>query len=316
MLKLVNLIKNENMKLTRKISTWIMLGILISLVIFIGGLGKYQESKYTAQDWKKSATAQMNAAKAVLDKGSGAPAELKYYEKTYEINHYRLEHNIPPLDEFSMWSFVEETANLINLVALFAIVLGGGIVANEFGEGTIKLLLIRPAKRWKILLAKYISVAVMSVAMLLVLFVSSILVGGVLFGFDNMNQLYLNFHNGVVEETNMMMHLLSQYGLDSINLVMMVTLAFMISTVFRNSSFAIGAGVFLMFAGNLVVMLLSRYEWCKYILFANVDLTQYITGTPIVKGMTLSFSITVLLIYYLIFQAVAFIGFGKRDVAA
>ena len=74
-------------------------------------------------------------------------------------------------------------SGVISLIALFAIVMGGGIVANEFSEGTIKLLLIRPSKRWKILLSKYISVIGYTLLMLLVLLVVSFLLGGILFSF-------------------------------------------------------------------------------------------------------------------------------------
>jgi ABC-2 type transport system permease protein len=321
--KLINLVKNENMKLTRKTSTWIMVGILVFLVGFVGVMGKYQESKHKPQDWKKAATAEMMSAKKMLDAGKTkgmSKDETAYFEKRYAMTKYSLDNNISPMEEFSVWGMVDNTTGLVTLIALFAIVFGGGIIANEFGEGTIKLLLIRPAKRWKILLSKYISVVSMALFMLIVLFISSFLIGGVLFGFGGIDQPYLNYHNGIVEQTNIFAHTLSVYGFDCINLLMMVTLAFMISTVFRSSSLAIGIGVFLMFAGNMIVMILSNFEWSrgfvKYILFANVDLTQYISGTPVIEGMTMTFSIIVLVVYYCIFQFISFFGFAKRDVAA
>ncbi|MBE3554796.1 MAG: ABC transporter permease, partial [Thermicanus sp.] len=68
--------------------------------------------------------------------------------------------------------------------------------------------------------------------------------------------------------------------------------------------------------GSTIVAALSRYGWVKYILFANTDLRQYFDGTPLVEGMTLSFSITVLLAYFLIFNLLSWILFMKRDVAS
>ena len=42
-------------------------------------------------------------------------------------------------------------------VALLAVLLGGWLMASEFQQGTIRLLLIRPKTRVKILMAKFIS---------------------------------------------------------------------------------------------------------------------------------------------------------------
>jgi ABC-2 type transport system permease protein len=79
---------------------------------------------------------------------------------------------------------------------------------------------------------------------------------------------------------------------------------------------AIGIGVFLLTVGNVITMLLSRYNWSKYILFANTDLNQYIDGKPIVDGMTMTFSIIVLIVYFVIFNVISYVGFTKRDIVA
>ncbi len=194
--------------------------------------------------------------------------------------------------------------------------MGGGIVANEFSNGTIKLLLVRPSKRWKILLAKYISVLGYSLLMLIILLIVSFVVGGSLFSFEGVAVPYLANSNGQIHEVNMIAHIVGVCGLECISLIMMVTLAFMISSVFRNGAMAIGIGVFLLTVGNVITMMLARYDWSKYILFANTNLNQYIDGQPMVKGMTMTFSIIVLIVYFVIFNAISYIGFTRRDITA
>jgi ABC-2 type transport system permease protein len=94
-------------------------------------------------------------------------------------------------------------------------------------------------------------------------------------------------------------------------------MAFMISSVFRNSSLAIGLSLFLLFTGAQFTVLLSiKFSWAKYILFANTDLMQYVDGTPMMEGMSMAFSVIILLIYFIVFQFLAFFVFKKRDVAA
>ncbi|MGO4110042.1 hypothetical protein [Paenibacillus sp. YAF4_2] len=96
---------------------------------------------------------------------------------------------------------------------------------------------------------------------------------------------------------------------------MYVTIAFMISSAFRSSAMAIGFSIGIVFAGNILLNALQRYEWSKYLFFANTDLTQYMEGRPFHDGMTLSFSIGVLAVYFLLFNLVSWLMFTRRDVA-
>jgi ABC-2 type transport system permease protein len=203
------------------------------------------------------------------------------------------------------------------LAGVFIIIVSAGIVASEFNWGTIKLLLIRPINRSKILLSKYITVLLFALLMLVIMFVFAGLLGAILFGLPDKAVPYLNYSNGHVTEQNIVIHLLSYYGLSSIDMIMLVTMAFMISAVFRNSSLAIGLSLFLLFTGGQFTALLAlKFDWAKYILFANTDLIQYFEGTPLVEGMSVTFSIIMLVIYFAIFHSLAFYVFNKRDVAA
>jgi ABC-2 type transport system permease protein len=66
--------------------------------------------------------------------------------------------------------------NLITMVTIFTVIVAAESVAGEFSGGTIKMLLIRPASRSKILLSKYISIFTFAVLLLAVLFGSAFLV--------------------------------------------------------------------------------------------------------------------------------------------
>ncbi len=314
---MVNLIRNENMKLFHSISTKIMVGILVLIIIGVGLLIKFTGNQTPASDWKVDITTQNQEFKKMLEQ-PGLPQMTKdSVTQRIQTNEYRLKNDIPPIKDKSLWGFVEGAASsLVSLIALFAIIMGGRIVANEFSEGTIKMLLIRPSKRWKILIAKYIAIMVWTLLMLLILLVVSIIVGGILFSFKGASEPFLTNVSGNIKEVNMLAHIVKLCGLKCISLVMMVTLAFMISTVARNSGMAIGIGVFLLTVGQGITMMLSKYEWSKYILFANTDLNQYIDGQPFVKGMTMTFSIIVLIVYFIIFNTISYVGFTKRDIVA
>ncbi|WP_028986503.1 ABC transporter permease [Thermicanus aegyptius] len=312
-----NLILNENMKIYRRVSTWMMIVLLLAAVLGFSFLIKNQMERENEADWKSRIAASTEGLKKALAAEPNLPKQSRdRMEKMIAINEYRLENDIPPATPKSVWGFMDFSSNLVSLITLFTIILAGGIVASEFTWGTIKLLLIRPVSRAKILLSKYLSTLLFSLFLLFLLFLSSFLVGILFFGTGGLSVPYLAYWNGKVVEVNMALHVLSLYGLSSVDLLMMSTFAFMISTIFRNNSLAIGLSIFLMFTGSTIVAALSRYGWVKYILFANTDLRQYFDGTPLVEGMTLSFSITVLLAYFLIFHLLSWILFMKRDVAA
>ena len=319
---MLKLIQNEWMKIFKRPGTYVMIGLLILITTVAGGFIKYQDLKGTVPDnteWKRGLQVQNeNYKKQLEEMGDSAPGNAKeYLEREMALNNYRIEHDISPNEDYSIWGFVTDAAQSIEFVGLFTIIIAAGIVASEFNWGTIKLLLIRPIKRGRILLSKYITVLLFGLFILTLLFVYSAGLGAILFGMPESSVPYLNYYDGKITEQSMFVHLVIYYGLKSINMVMLATMAFMISAAFRNSSLAIGLSLFLFFMGGQVTHLIAmKYDWAKYILFANTDLLQYFEGSPMVSGMTISFSVLILVLYFLLFQFIAFYVFKKRDVAA
>ncbi|MFN2746813.1 ABC transporter permease [Bacillus sp. z60-18] len=310
------LIVNEWIKIFSRKGTYVMIGILLLSVIGLGILAKTSGVADPNTDWKKE-LAQENANMKEQLKGVNNPTLEKNYERSIAINEYRIKHDMPEDGKYSAMSFINDAGDVISLTGLFVITVAAGIVANEFSWGTVKLLVIRPISRFKILLAKYITVLLFGLALLVILYASAGITGLALFGAGDGSQVHLAYVDGSVEEKNLLLHLGVGYLMKSISLLMMATMAFMISAVFRNSSLAVGISIFLLAVGGTATNLLSlKFDWVKYILFANTDLSQYFAGEPLVSGMTLGFSVTVLAVYYIIFQVLAFGVFTKRDIAS
>lgn len=267
-------------------------------------------------DWRE---ALQTENEALLKENEEVPEDEAYIVDmnmhTIEENNFHLENDIEPID-YGAWHYTIENSGLLSLVSLLTIIIAAGIVANEFRWGTIKLLLIRPISRTKILISKYVSVLLFALLTLLFLLVINWITGAIFFGVEGANpEIVLNDNNGGFKAVSVISEVISGYGYGLVNLVMMTTFAFMISAVFRNSALAIGTAIFLMFAGNTIVTAFAERPFAKYILFANTNLKQYADGNVWIEGMTLGFSITVLVVYYIIFIALAWIFFTKRDVA-
>jgi ABC-2 type transport system permease protein len=316
-----NLILNEWAKIFRRPGTFFMIGLVVLTLLALAGITKYEEVNSTPVDdanWKQNLEMQIASDKEYLAQTGANNANLRmYYERQIAINEYQLQQDIKPYTEDHIWSFVNDAQAIISLAGLFMIVIAAGIVASEFSWGTVKLLLIRPLSRSKILLSKYVTVLLFGLSFLVLIYVLSSLLGLLLFGLPTSDVPHLAYTNGEVVERNIVIHLIGQYFLSSIDVLMVATMAFMVSAVFRNSSLAIGISLFLFFMGGpLTSLLASRFEWTKYFLFANTNLRIYYDGVPPVVGMTLSFSIIMLLVYLILFHVLAFWVFSKRDVAA
>jgi ABC-2 type transport system permease protein len=312
---ILSLIQNENMKIYRRLGTWFMIGLL-ALSTLAGALiikATYKEPK----NWKAEVASEIKEMEAQLSEEKVPKMYKNHLEQQLKINEYRLEHNIKPVESNTFWGYLVDSADIIALITLFTIIVAAGSVASEFSWGTIKLLLIRPASRTKILLSKYIAALLFALCMLLLLFIFSSVIAAIVFGIENIREPYLAYQNGAVVEKSMLLHVMQVYALNCVDLVMMATFAFMISAVFRNHSLAVGLATFALFVGPQITTLLAmKFDWAKYLLFANTNLTQYIDGTPLVEGMTMSFSIMMLLVYFVIFNGITWIIFRKRDIAA
>jgi ABC-2 type transport system permease protein len=317
-IKLLNLLLNENMKIYRRLRTWLLvLGLILTT---IGFLVAQEYSKNPNQipgaTWQTNVQQQITSdQKMVANMNRGADWKARLNSRI-AVNQYHLDHNLPPTDE-TLWGNMLKAADLIVVVTVLTVVIASDSVAGEFTAGTIKLLLIRPWSRSKILLSKYITTIVFSVLLFLVLFVTAFLASGLLHGFSGVNTPYVYASgDGVVHESSIVQHAISTYLYQCVQLLMIVTMAFMISTVFQNSSIAIALSVGIMFAGTSIVGFLSQFSWSKYYLFENTDLTQYLNGTPNVPGTSLSFSVMVIALYYIVFIALSWSVFNKRDVVA
>lgn len=315
---MLNLFLNENMKIYRRARTWaLVLGlVLITIGFLVAQQYSAKPSQIASGDWRTNIQQQItNDQKMLANMNRGGDWKAQITSRIH-VNQYHLDHNLPPTEQ-TLWGNMLKAANLVTVVTVFTVIIAADSIAGEFSGGTIKLLLIRPVSRSKILLSKYISTLVFSVLLLLVLFISAFFVSGLLQGFRDVGAPYVYASSdGIVHAVNIIQHAISTYLYQCVQMIIIVTMAFMISAVFRSSSFAIALSVAIMFAGSGIAAFLAQFSWAKYFLFENTDLTQYLNGSPNIPGMTLSFSVTVLIVYFAVFNALSWIIFKKRDVAA
>ncbi|HSJ39087.1 MAG TPA: ABC transporter permease, partial [Planococcus sp. (in: firmicutes)] len=187
MSNLLNLIWNEQIKLYAKKGTWVMFAVLLVIAIGGGLITKFTSAESDFKEYGDNWQAELQEENTQLT------AEMQNEEfggfmngMIIEKNNYHLENNIKPTP-YDGWEYVLDNSFLTSIISLFTIIVAAGIISNEFKWGTIKLLLIRPISRTKILLSKYVSVLIFAFTLLVFLLVMSWLVGALLFGLNGLN---------------------------------------------------------------------------------------------------------------------------------
>lgn len=199
------------------------------------------------------------------------------------------------------------------------VMIAGTIVSEEFNKGTIKLLLVKPYTRNKILMAKAITTLIMIIFIIVVTLVMQILIGGIIFGFDSLSEpvVAYNFNTNTMEEMNIFANLGVQTLTQLPMIILLATLAFAISTLFTNSTLAITISLLGYMAASIINQLAIGYDlqFMKYFVTMNWDLSIYANGAlPYMEGMNMTMSIIICVIYFLIMMIPTFIVFKKRNI--
>jgi ABC-2 type transport system permease protein len=319
-MKWLSLLTNEWIKIFSRIRTWIFIALPILIIIGVAVYDKVATDAEVNENWKqelKQTTEEDKKALEEAKKNEDDAFYIEMLESNIKQNEYAIENDISPYEK-TTWKYMKEMAPISSLIGLFVIVVASDIVSSEFSKGTIKMLLIRPYSRWKILLSKFLATLGFAFVMWLVVIATTWLVGGLAYGFGGIDQSYLVVtDNQEVRERTVVEYVFANIGVEFIELTALVALSFMISTLFMSNSVAIGVAMFTMFAGNTIVMLLANKDWIIYTLFANMDLSTLIDGqNQLIDDLTLPFSISMLAIYTAVMLAITFTVFQKRDVKA
>ncbi|WP_285769451.1 ABC transporter permease subunit [Peribacillus sp. SI8-4] len=317
---MISLVKNEWMKIFSKGSTYIFIAFLLVAAIGTAFIDMKLSPDESGKDWKQEVKADIQEQQKALEAKDISEDEKAAIMDEIDLNKQLLADDINP-NLSTNWTYMAEwTVSLTSFITLFAVIVCSSMVSSEFSDGTIKQLLIRPYKRWKILLSKYITSLLFAALLLVSLIIFSYLIGIIFFGNGSYSDKMLDpaafgsFSTVVV----------GSYFFDMIvywipGFLVITTIAFMLSTLFKNQALAVGISIFILFASSTLNMVIQsfigKYEWLKFILFPHLDLRGYISGTmEMFDGATLGFSIGVLSIYYLIFLALTFFFFQKKDI--
>ncbi|GIP53491.1 MULTISPECIES: ABC transporter permease subunit [Paenibacillus] len=332
MVKLLNnhmlsLVQNETIKMIKKKRFYVVVLVLLILVpIFAYAQMKQAEDKretYGA-DWRRE------VQQAITDNQNSlgsdrVPEEWKKYRQIYiQQMKYYLEHDVNPAQPGGV-SFTREFLDNASTLFIPLLIMGIGsdIVSSERTGGTVKMLLTRPVRRWKVLLSKLITLLLFVSLIVVSSFIICYLISGLFFGYKGFNfPVFTGFQlqgadvdMSAVHSVPQWKYLFMQAGLIWFVGIVVAILAFMVSVLVRSTAASIVIMMAALIAGNILSNMASSWTSAKYLFMVNLGLTNYLAGTPApIEGMNLGFSLVVLAAWAAVSLVVSFLVFTKQDI--
>lgn len=321
------LVYNEILKVVRKKRFYVVLAILAVLIpVFTYAQYKTtveQQKRLGTKDWRTIVQQEIVDLQNRLTSARLTDEWRRLLKIRLQQRQYYLDHDINPFAPGGVTFarvFLERSASLF--VPLLVVVVAADIVSGEHTGGTIKLLLTRPVRRWKILLSKYLALLLFVSLIIAATVLLAYLISGLVFGYSGWTMPVLTGFQIVGETVRtdrvhvlpQGLYLLMQAGLVWYATVIVATLSFLLSVLLRSTAAAMGTMLSALIAGVILTEMVSSWQTAKYLFVVNLQLTDYLAGNaPPIEGMTLPFSLAVLGVWGAAALLAAFWVFTRQD---
>ncbi|WP_152398245.1 ABC transporter permease [Paenibacillus cellulositrophicus] len=327
MINLLPLVKNETIKIIKKKRFYVVLLILVVLVPMFT-YAQMRSAERTREkfhgDWRLEVQQQITDNENSLS-SDRVPDEWKKFRKIFiQQLQYYLDHDVNPNEPNGVTFTREFLDNSISLfIPLLVMAIASDIVSGERTSGTIKMLLTRPVKRWKVLLSKLIALVMYNSLIVVATVIITYLISGAVFGYKGFTiPVFTGFlirgsevDMSAVHAVPQWEYLLMQAGLAWCVSLVVGVLAFMVSVLVRSTAASIVVMMAALIAGSILTNMASAWSSAKYLFMVNLQLTNYLSGTPApIEGMSLTFSLIVLTVWGAAAIAISFLVFTKRDI--
>ena len=250
-------------------------------------------------------------------------------EEKSEINGYLEKANLYKYDLYNdteyqntataNYTFQNSIGTYIAIIVMIVVIVAGVSISEEFNKGTVKLLLVRPYSRTKILISKLIAVFITMLITTATILLLQFIIGGIVYGFGTymMNVVQFDFTTNSIVTLNIFAYLGLIFICKLPIFILIGTLAFALSTLFLNSPLAVALPILGYMGSDMINMIAISYkwDWVKYFVTPNWDLSQYLFGgTPMFSGISVEFSITICAIYFVIMLVASIVSFKKRNI--
>lgn len=262
-----------------------------------------------------------------------SPQREAQLEDQITVFEYRIESGslVLDLDSF-MWLQAKSFAATFGqfVITILLLVIAGSAISQEIATGSIKSLIIAPVRRWKIFVAKLLSLLTTGVIAVIILCVFSIIGSSVVLGTEAIVPYAFISESTVLSIPYWLYDFLSLLAANISTLVYCI-FAFMLSIVTRNTALSVGVSIATLFTSITAVNIVNDLPiphqlWMDFLPFMHFNLTDdlfpfrglmepfgsmlYLTDIR----PSLQFSIIYLIILLFCMIYIGFDSFTRRDI--
>jgi ABC-2 type transport system permease protein len=321
------LVRNEVMKIWKKKRFFVIL-LILAILIPIFTYAQLRVSlniqEQMGTDWRINLEQQINDYNNRISSPRIQEEWRRSMSVQVQVLQYYLDHDINPSSPNAVTFSNEFLKNAIGLLLpLMILVFASDLVSSEHSSGTIKLLLTRPVRRWKVLTSKFMAMMLYTSLTVLSLVLISYVISGAIFGYGGWNMPVLTGFSveGLDVNTSNVLaleqwkYVVMEMGLAWFSCIVIGCLALMISVLVRSTAAGMGIMLAALIAGLILSAMASSWESSKYFFMVNIQTVDYLAGgLPPIEGMTLAFSLIVLSIWAVVSIIISYLVFTKQDV--
>jgi len=259
------------------------------------------------------------------DKGRIKDEEKDSYNEIISFNktmEYKIDHKLLTMYSEVQPNMVEIVSSGLTDLSIFIVIglimIGASILSEEFEKGTVKLLLVKPFTRNKILISKIIASIIMIVVFSLYVTVLNT-VSSIIYNFEGNHFIFTlcdyNFSLHKVVEYNVFNYFLLTFVSKMIYFIILDLIVICFSTLTTSTAISISFGFGLLLGAEILTAFVQKFKWIPLLPMYTSDMTNVFFGQPpVYKILTLPVQVFFNIVYVILFIGLAMFIFKKKDI--
>ena len=319
-----NLVKNELIKIFKRKNIYIL--FLLALII-IFGYNIFEKSINSNLNISEQYVRSYNQDKMYLENYETLKIKEEYSDILERVNleKYAIENDIrynillntenknailPSDARILLMKFFN---NFDIIIIFFIIYLASTIIYEEYNNGTVKNLLVKPHRRSSILFSKIITTIFVTLFTAIIIILFQYIIGGIIFGFDSysLEAIRYNHLTQNIDVINLVYYMLLIF-VSKLPMYLLVIFTSLLLSVFINN---IGINILISLGLYMVTNLgLLFNDITKYLFIYNWDISKYIFGNAETVNGSINTPIIISCIWLILITIILFIRFNRKDI--
>ena len=319
-----NLVKNELIKIFKRKNIYIL--FLLALII-IFGYNIFEKSINSNLNISEQYVRSYNQDKMYLENYETLKIKEEYSDILERVNleKYAIENDIrynillntenknailPSDARILLMKFFN---NFDIIIIFFIIYLASTIIYEEYNNGTVKNLLVKPHRRSSILFSKIITTIFVTLFTAIIIILFQYIIGGIIFGFDSysLEAIIYNHLTQNIDVINLVYYMLLIF-VSKLPMYLLVIFTSLLLSVFINN---IGINILISLGLYMVTNLgLLFNDITKYLFIYNWDISKYIFGNAETVNGSINTPIIISCIWLILITIILFIRFNRKDI--